>query len=135
MALSYDNILGYVNQTINEIKEEIVFAVLLKKYKWRASYDIQNVLLCLAMHKLGLPINSIRFQHLKNTSNQNANRILHVLGDKKILTLKRNQRKILTYEVCSLFLTDIGWMEKKDVFTQEGQKGIWGNRNEGNVLY
>lgn len=124
----YDQIRGYIASEIKEMKEETIFSALLRKYKWKTNYDFENVLLVLALHKLKLPINAPFISKIKKTAATNANRILHILGDRKILTLTRNDKQLHSYSVSPLFLRDIGWMSKSiDITADEIQKGIWGS--------
>ena len=117
--IRYEEVIPLVKKTIEEIDDVLVLGVLMRKYKWRRNYMISNVLICLALHKLGIPINTSIFKRIRNISYGNANRILHHLGDRNILQLIRSKRIMHHYVLNPIFLIDIGWKKREGINSDE----------------
>lgn len=108
--LSADDVLELTQQEAAEIPCERVYYTL-KRMRLKPLFPqtIETMRLCLALHRLGLRVTAFIIAALRGCTKENALISLHILGDKKCLTLLRGSKKdCLQWIVSPDFLRNYG---------------------------
>jgi len=85
--------------------EQVYFALKKMRIKWIYTQTVETMRFCLAVHRLGLRVTSPLMAALRGNSESSVMETLHMLGDKKCLTLLRGSKKDrLQWIVSPIFL-------------------------------
>lgn len=93
MSLNQDEALQLIREHAEKVDNGRVYYCLRKmnfKPLWRKA--VENMKVCVALHELKLPITVELFAVVIQANRQNALSMLHILGDKKALMLRRGEK-------------------------------------------
>jgi len=94
LELSAEDVLELTRREIAEIPYERVYYTLkMMRFKPLFPQTVEMMRLCLAVHRLGLRVTAFLIATLRDCTKENALTSLHILGDKKCLTLLRGSKE------------------------------------------
>ena len=106
--LSSEDVLGLINREVASVPYERVYYTL-KQMRLKPLFHqtVDTMRLCLAIHNLGLRVTASLISTLRGCTRDNVLMSLHILGDKRCLTLLRGSRNR-----CSRWVVSADFLQK-----------------------
>jgi len=106
--LSAEDVLSLINREVASLPyERVYYALKRMRLKPLFQQTVETMRFCLAIHNLGLRVTASLISTLRGCTRDNVLTSLHILGDKRCLTLLRGSRNR-----CSRWVVSSDFLEK-----------------------